>query len=69
MDMFASYLDAVVKKHRERIKSLVEAEAKNGELNFVDRVAARLVSNGVCNILWEGRIPVLSVLLAHDMEF
>lgn len=64
MELFASFLCGIAMNSRS---TLAEFAAQGSD--SVDLIARTLVELGICNKLWEGRIPVLSVLLANNIHF
>ena len=66
MDLFASFLRGVAQYSNDNHSNdFAEFVGKGTEA--IDSIAKILVDCGICNEPWEGRMPVLSVILAHGI--
>ena len=77
MELFASFLRGLATQEDFQFASKLGAfegevpdalaELMDREENFVKQIANQLVDHRICDELWEGYIPVLSVILAHGL--
>ena len=62
MELFASFLRGIAEQYPHDFAEFVGHGREN-----IDRIAETLVDFGICDELWEGRIPVISVILAYGI--